>query len=35
MQNTKIEQSVNDLLRIALIMEHGGIMLKVSELLLI
>jgi hypothetical protein len=30
MQNTKLEQDVDDLLRLALLMEHGGIIMKLS-----
>ncbi len=33
MQNMQIEEKVNDLLRIALLMEHGGVIMKVSEVL--
>lgn len=35
MQNRKFEESVNELLRLALLMEHGGVMLKVSECLML
>lgn len=30
MQNSKLEQSVDDLLRLALLLEHGGIMIKLG-----
>lgn len=35
MQNRVIEERVDDLLRLALLMEHGGILIKVTEVLLI
>jgi hypothetical protein len=35
MQNMRIEESVNDLLRLALLIEHGGIMVKVDQALAI
>ena len=34
MQNMRIEQKVNELLKVALLMEHGGILVSASELLL-
>lgn len=34
MQNMRISQKVNELLKIALLMEHGGILISVSEILL-
>jgi hypothetical protein len=30
MQNMKVSESVNDLLRLALLIEHGGVMVKVG-----
>ena len=35
MQNRKLEVFVDDLLRLGVLMEHGGLLLKVSETLLI
>jgi hypothetical protein len=35
MQNMHIEESVSELLRMALLMEHGGIMLRVSQSFLV
>jgi mannosyltransferase OCH1-like enzyme len=35
MQNVKIEESVNDLLRLALLIEHGGVFVKVDKALAI
>lgn len=34
MQNSQLEAKVDELLRIALLMEHGGVLIKVSEALL-
>lgn len=34
MQNIRVDQKVNELLKIALLMEHGGIMVSLSEILL-
>ena len=34
MQNMRIDQKVNELLKVALLMEHGGVLVSPSELLL-
>lgn len=34
MQNRQLEEKVDDLLRLALLQEHGGLLLKVAETLL-